>query len=45
MIVFETVLAQLYRLLCEERWPHGLEMVSALLLVGGVGLAARRHFG
>lgn len=43
MIVFETVFALLYGFIQEGRWPHGLEGVAALLLVGGVGLATRRH--
>jgi drug/metabolite transporter (DMT)-like permease len=43
LIVFETVFALVYGFVFEARWPHGLEMIAALLLVGGVGLAARRH--
>lgn len=43
LIVFETVFALLYGFAYEARWPHGLEVVAALLLVGGVALAARRH--
>ena len=43
LIVFETVFALLYAFVYEGRWPHGLELLAALLLVGGVGLAARRH--
>jgi drug/metabolite transporter (DMT)-like permease len=43
MIVFETVFALLYGFIYEERWPHRLEVLAALLLVGGVSLAARRH--
>ena len=43
LIVFETVFALLYAFVYEGRWPHGLEVLAALLLVGGVGLAARRH--
>lgn len=43
LIVFETVFALLYGFVYEGRWPHGLEVVAALLLLGGVALAARRH--
>ena len=43
LIVFETVFALLYGFVYEGRWPHGLELLAALLLVGGVALAARRH--
>ena len=43
LIVFETVFALLYGFIYEARWPHGLELLAALLLVGGVALAARRH--
>ncbi|MFP3891581.1 DMT family transporter [uncultured Ralstonia sp.] len=43
MIVFETVFALLYGFVYEGRWPHWLEVLAALLLVGGVALAARRH--
>ena len=43
MIVFETVFALLYGFLYEARWPHGLELLAALLLIGGVVVAARSH--
>ncbi len=43
MIVFETVFALVYGFAYEARWPHRLELLAALLLVGGVALAARRH--
>lgn len=43
LIVFETVFALLYGFIYEARWPHGLEVAAAVLLVSGVGLAARRH--
>jgi len=43
MIVFETVFALVYGFAYEGRWPHMLEFVAALLLVGGVGVAMRRH--
>jgi drug/metabolite transporter (DMT)-like permease len=43
MIVFETVFALLYGFVYEGRWPHALELLAGLLLVGGVALAARRH--
>lgn len=43
LIVFETLFALLYGFVYEGRLPHGLEVVAALLLVGGVGLAAQRH--
>ncbi len=43
LIVFETVFALLYGFVFEGRWPHGLELLAALLLMGGVALATRRH--
>lgn len=43
MIVFETIFALLYGFAYEARWPHGLEMLAAVLLTSGVALAARRH--
>jgi drug/metabolite transporter (DMT)-like permease len=43
MIVFETVFALLYAFFYEARWPHVLELVAALLLMGSVALAARSH--
>ncbi|MCO5396984.1 DMT family transporter [Ralstonia soli] len=43
LIVFETVFALVYGFVYEARWPHGLEVVAAVLLMGGVALAARRH--
>lgn len=45
MIVFETVFALVYGFAYEARWPHRFELLAALLLVGGVALAARRHGG
>lgn len=43
MIVFETVFALVYGFAYEARWPHNLEILAAVLLIGGVALAARRH--
>lgn len=43
MIVFETVFALVYGFAYEGRWPHLLELLAALLLVGGVGVAVRSH--
>lgn len=43
MLVFETLFALLYGFIWAERWPTWLEVVSILLLVGGVVFAARRH--
>lgn len=43
MIVFETVFALGYGFAYEGRWPHRLEIVAAVSLLGGVALAARRH--
>lgn len=43
MLVFETLFALLYGFIWAGRWPTWLEVVSILLLVGGVVFAARRH--
>ncbi len=43
LIVFETVFALLYAFVYEGRWPHGLELTAAVLLVSGVVMAARQH--
>ncbi|OJH40583.1 EamA family transporter [Cystobacter ferrugineus] len=43
MIVFETVFALMFGFAYEGRWPHPLELLATLLLLGGVALAARRH--
>ena len=43
LIVFETVFALVYGFVYEGRLPHGLEVAAGVLLVSGVGLAARRH--
>lgn len=43
MLVFETLFALLYGFLWAGRWPSWLELVSVVLLVGGVSFAARRH--
>lgn len=43
MLVFETLFALLYGFIWAARWPTWLELISILLLVGGVIFAARRH--
>lgn len=43
MLVFETLFALLYGFIWAGRWPTWLELISILLLVGGVIFAARRH--
>jgi len=43
MLVFETLFALFYGFVWAGRWPTALEVISILLLVGGVLFAARRH--
>ena len=43
LIIFETLFALLYGFAYAQRWPHFLELLAIMLLIGGVLWTVRKH--